>query len=219
MQPGRGRSVGFAVESPDMGKLIAVIGNCGSGKTALTKRLSEYYDLTPLLEQHQERPFQAKFQDDLKSYSLANQLDYLLYRAEQEIALRASDKTGIEDGGLDQDFYVFTKLFHRKGYLSDPEYSLCERMVRAIRQMLPPPDLMIRLSAPLDVLVQRRVVRTRKLDIVTAQDLGTIDELIAAWMKENRVPTLAFDTAQDDPDYSRTIGPLLRALDRFLAIA
>ena len=199
-----------------MARLIAVIGNCGSGKTALTKRLSEHYDLTPLLEQHQERPFQAMFQEDLKSYSLANQLDYLLYRAEQEIALRASEKTGIADGGLDQDFYVFTRLFHRKGYLDDSEYSLCERMVRAIRQMLPPPDLIVRLSAPLDVLVQRRAGRTRKLDIVTADDLGTIDELIEAWMTENTAPTLTFDTAKDDPDYSMTTGPLLRALDRFL---
>ncbi|HEX8990476.1 MAG TPA: deoxynucleoside kinase [Anaerolineales bacterium] len=202
-----------------MGRLIAVIGNCGSGKTALTRRLSEHYDLTPLLEQHKERPFQARFQDDLKSYSLANQLDYLLYRAEQEIALRGSDQTGIADGGLDQDFYVFTKLFHRKGYLDDPEYSLCERMVRALRQMLPPPDLMIRLSAPLDVLVQRRAARTRELDIVTAEDLGTIEELIATWMRASTVPTLAFDTAKDDPDYSFTIGPLLGELDRFLGLA
>ena len=202
-----------------MGKLIAVIGNCGSGKSALTKRLSEHYNLTPLLEQHQERPFQAKFQDDLKSYSLVNQLDYLLFRAEQEIALRASDKAGIADGGLDQDYYVFTKLFHRKGYLDDSEYGLCERMVRAIRQVLPPPDLMIRLSAPLEILVERRAGRTRKLDIVTADDLGTIDELIATWMTETTVPTLTFDTAKDDPQYSLTIGPLLRALDRFLALA
>jgi deoxyadenosine/deoxycytidine kinase len=35
-----------------MSKLIAVIGNCGSGKTTLTRRLSEHYGFVPLMEQH-----------------------------------------------------------------------------------------------------------------------------------------------------------------------
>lgn len=202
-----------------MGRLIAVIGNCGSGKSALTRKLSEHHGLTPLLEQHAERPFQAQFQSDLRSYGLANQIDYLLFRAEQEVALRASDKVGIADGGLDQDFHIFTKLFLRKGFLDDREYNLCERMYRTLRQTLPPPDQLIRLTAPVGILKQRRIVRTRELDIVTADDLETIDELMDAWMGANTIPTITFDTSADDPGYSRTTGPLLVALDRFLSLA
>ncbi len=200
-----------------MGRLISVIGNCGSGKTALTKKLSELYGLTPLLEQHAERPFQAEFQSDLGSYGLANQVDYLLFRAEQELALRASEADGIADGGLDQDFNVFTKLFLGKGFLTEREYGLCERTYRTLRQTLAAPDLFIRLTAPLEVLKHRRIVRTRALDIVTADDLGVIDELMKVWMEGNSVPTITFDTTADDPDYSRTIAPLTDALDKFLA--
>jgi deoxyadenosine/deoxycytidine kinase len=199
-----------------MGKLIAVIGNCGSGKTALTRKLSEIYGLTPLLEQHVERPFQAQFQSNRSSHGFANQVDYLLFRAEQELSLRESDKDGITDGGLDQDFYIFTKLFLRKGFLDEREYSLCERMYRALRKTLPAPDLRIRLRAPLGVLKQRRIVRTRELDIVTADDLGTIDELMESWMAGSTVPTILFDTSADDPDYSRTTGPLRGDVERFL---
>jgi deoxyadenosine/deoxycytidine kinase len=206
-----------ALESQSMGRLIAVIGNCGSGKTVLTRKLSELYRFMPLLEQHAERPFQAQFQSDLRSYGFANQVDYLLYRAEQELSLRTSDRVGIADGGLDQDFHIFTKLFLRKGYLSQREYNLCERMYQALRQALPVPDLLIRLSAPLNVLKRRRTIRTRELDIVTADDLGTIDELMAAWIAGNTVRVIDFDTRADDPDYSRTTGPLLAALDRFLS--
>jgi deoxyadenosine/deoxycytidine kinase len=201
----------------NMGRLIAVIGNCGSGKSTLTRRLAEHYGFTPLLEQHAERPFQAQFQSDLSSYGFANQADYLLFRAEQELSLRASDGVGIADGGLDQDFHIFTKLFLRKGFLDEREYNLCERMYRALRQTLPGPDLFIRLSAPLEVLRQRRILRTRELDIVTADDLGDIDELMEDWMAVNRIPSITFDTSADDPDYSRTTGLLLAALDRFVS--
>ncbi len=202
-----------------MAKLIVIIGNCGSGKTALTRMLSEHYGLMPLLEQHEERPFQARFQADLQGYALANQMDYLLFRAEQELALRQTDKIGIADGGLDQDFYVFTKLFHRKGVLTDAEYQLCERLYRALRHSIPPPDLLIRLTAPRDVLTRRRLARTRKLDIVTTDDLETIDQLLQAWMAETAVPIITFETSADDPDYSSTTGPLLAQLDRFLSRA
>jgi deoxyadenosine/deoxycytidine kinase len=202
-----------------MGKLIAIVGNCGSGKTALTRKLSEHYGFVPLLEQHRERPFQAQFQSDLRYYSLANQIDYLLFRAEQELSLREGDKVGIADGGLEQDFHVFTRLFHLKGFLEDPEYRLCERMYQALRRTLPPADLMIRLCAPLDVLIKRRGIRTRELDIVTTEDLGTIEDLIETWMTGNAVPTIMFDTSQDDPDYSLTLQPLLSTLEQFFSRA
>ncbi len=203
---------------PAMSTLIAVLGNCGSGKTALTKKLSEHYGLVSLLEQHVERPFQARFQSELKTFALANQIDYLLFRAEQELSLREMDQAGIVDGGLDQDFYIFTRLFHRKGFLDDREYALCERLYRTLRRTLPPPDLLIRLTAPLNVLTKRRASRTRALDIVTDADLSTIDELMETWLRENAVPVIPFDTSQDDPGYSMTASSLLDALDGFLAL-
>ncbi|HTO99950.1 MAG TPA: deoxynucleoside kinase [Anaerolineales bacterium] len=198
-----------------MGRLIAVIGNCGSGKTALTRALSGKYRLTPLLEQHVERPFQAEFQSDLLSYALANQFDYLLFRAGQELSLRASGDNGIVDGGLDQDFHVFTKLFLQKGFLDQREYDLCERLYLTLRQTLHPPDLFVRLTTPLETLRQRRFARSRSLDIVTAEDLPAIDGLLADWMDGNAIPVIHFDTSADDPGYSRTTAPLLAALDRF----
>ncbi len=201
-----------------MSCLITVIGNCGSGKTALTKRLSEHYRLVSLLEQHTERPFQARFQSELKTFALANQIDYLLFRGEQERSLRESNNVGIADGGLDQDYFIFTRLFHRKGFLDDREYASCERLYRTLRHTLPPPGLIVRLTAPLDVLIKRRAARTRALDIVTGDDLPIIGDLMAEWMAGNTVPTITFDTSRDDPDYLSTIAPLLTQLDPILSI-
>jgi deoxyadenosine/deoxycytidine kinase len=200
-----------------MGKLIAVIGNCGTGKTTLTQRLCEAGHYHALLEQHKERPFQQQFSDDFRKYSLSNQMDYMLFRAEQELYARRNDITGVQDGGLDQDFQVFTRLFHHKGYLDDSQYRLCERLYTTLRAELPLPDLFIKLSAPLDILVERRLSRKRSLDIVETGDLGELDRLIQDWMSGlGAVPVISIDTSADDPLYEGVIDSLVRKVGKIL---
>jgi deoxyadenosine/deoxycytidine kinase len=109
-----------------MGKLIAVVGASGVGKTSLVKALTQTGNFAVAFEQHTERPFQALFKRD-PQYGLANQLDYLLYRTEQEKEIRSSGNIGLVDGGLDLDFQGFTRLFHARGLLSDLEFDLCHR--------------------------------------------------------------------------------------------
>ncbi len=164
-----------------MGKLIAIVGNCGSGKTTLAHLLGPRLGYSLLLEGHEERPFQGAFMHDHNRLGLQNQVDYLLLRAEQEQTLRNRAEPGIVDGGLDQDFHIFSRLFHYRGYLSDQEFQLCERLYRFLRQALPPPNLTIRLVAPLPVLQQRLTQRKRPLDIVSLRDLPEIERLLAEW--------------------------------------
>ena len=168
-----------------MGKLITIIGNSGTGKTTFAVKLCEAASYHALLEQHKERPFQQQFSNDLKQFSLSNQMDYLLFRAEQEIYARQNDVVGVQDGGLDQDFHVFTKLFFQKGYLDEEAFRLCERMYLTLRQLLPMPDLIIQLSTPIPVLVRRRANRKRDLDIAKTEDLEIMEELLQSWGIQN----------------------------------
>jgi len=167
-----------------MGALIAITGNCGSGKTTLARMLCCQLGYHQLLEQHAERPFQAAFMQDRRQ-ALPNQVDYLLLRAEQERSIRQSAGVGVVDGGLDQDFYVFTRLFYAKGYLDEPGFGLCQRLYRLLRDLLAPPDLVLKLNAPLEALAQRRAQRKRALDIVTEDDLPRIDGLLADWLRDD----------------------------------
>jgi deoxyadenosine/deoxycytidine kinase len=171
-----------------MGALIAIIGNCGSGKTTLARLLCRRLGYHQLLEQHTERPFQAAFMHD-RSQALPNQIDYLLLRAGQEHSIRQAAGVGVVDGGLDQDFYVFTRLFYAKGYLDEAGFDLCRRLHQQLRELLTPPDLVVRLNAPLEALRRRRAQRSRALDIVTEDDLPHIDDLLADWLQANQSPT------------------------------
>src|SRR5512138_1525749 len=104
-----------------MSKLIAIVGSSGTGKTALVRALAAAYPFATAYEQHTERPFQALFKREAR-FALANQVDYLLLRAEQEKSLRAAQQIGLIDGGLDLDFHGFTRLFHSRGLLTGAEF-------------------------------------------------------------------------------------------------
>src|SRR5512136_1794485 len=164
-----------------MGKLIGVIGNSGAGKTTLTRLLCQWLPLSTGLEQHGERPFQQLFALDGRRYAFPNQVDYLLFRAEQEWQIRQGAGAGIQDGGLDEDFHVFTRHFFLRGCLTEAEYGLCERLYARLRQGLPPPEVFIYLKAPLPVLMERVTQRNRSLEIAKAADLAELQILLDRW--------------------------------------
>ncbi|MCS6827939.1 MAG: deoxynucleoside kinase [Caldilinea sp.] len=171
-----------------MGALIAVIGNTAVGKTTLVKRLKQAAPFATGLEQHAERPFQRLLVEDLRAgrgrrYAFANQVDYLLLRAEQELAMRSQPGIGLMDGGLDEDFYVFTRGFHALGILDAAEFALCERFYRFVRALQPEPDLYILLQAPLEQLAARMKQRARSIEIATVDSLPVLQQQVEVWVQ------------------------------------
>lgn len=200
-----------------MAALIVVVGNLGVGKTTLTRLLVERLPLVACWERPEERPFQRPLAADPTRWALPNQLDFLLFRAEQELAVRRGRRAGIMDGGLDQDFQVFTRHLARTGRLDPPGFALCERLYRFVRALLPPPELVVRLDAPLALLVERRARRARVRDqrIISDAELAAFDALLRAWtatLPPERL--LVVDSSDDDPTYRRSIGQVVAAVER-----
>ena len=197
-----------------MGKLITVVGASGVGKTSLVHALSTAGNFAVAYEQHAERPFQALFKED-KRYGLANQMDYLLLRAEQERELRASPLTGLVDGGLDLDYHGFARLFHARGWLSDSEFDLCRRFYELTRQLLPPPNLVIHLTANEDIIRQRLASRER-INIASAEDTALFNSFLDEWL--GTIPfesVLKLDVSNEGLGFSRSLPRILARLPNF----
>lgn len=202
------------------GVLISVVGNAGVGKTTLARLLSEKSGAVLCLEEHAERPFQRRFMDD-HAHALPNQMDYLLLRAEQELHVRQNRLLAVQDGGLDLDFHGFTRLFLLKGYLSQEEYALCGRLHALIRATLPPPDLIIRLSAPIYVIVERRRQRGRTLDVAASEDVAVMESLISDWLDTYPAPdrVLELDVTERDMLFSAHMDGLLARIEQLVEAA
>jgi deoxyadenosine/deoxycytidine kinase len=194
-----------------MGQLIALVGVSGVGKTSLARALRAAHPFNVGLEQHAERPFQALFKMDTR-YALANQVDYLLLRAEQERDLRRATETGLVDGGLDQDFHAFTRLFRIRNYLGEAEFDLCRRLYETIRASQPLPDLVIALKAS-DEEIRRRLAERDRINIASAEDNSLLESFLDDWLASlapERVLRLEVSAAR--PDYSDLAPALLTQL-------
>ena len=196
-----------------MSTLISITGASGTGKTSLVQALAKTGKFQTAYEQHTGRPFQALFKQD-KRYALANQMDYFLLRAEQEKELRAALQIGLTDGGLDLDFHGFTRLFHRRGLLGDPEFDLCRRLYNFIRATLPPPELIVRLNADVGTVAGRLSTRDR-INIASAEDTTLFNSYLDEWLAT--IPSdqvLTLDVSNEPATYLKSTSLILEYVER-----
>jgi len=139
---------------------IALEGPTGVGTSALAERLATRLDAALVLEEL-DNPFLPDFYAERPGSALQAQLFFLLSRHRQQLALRQSDlfaQLTISDHIFDKDrIYAFLNL-------DDNELFIYQRLYDLLARDVVPPDLVIYLQAPTDVLTGRLRDRMKEGD-------------------------------------------------------
>jgi deoxyguanosine kinase len=143
------------------GGYIAVEGPIGVGKTSLARLLAAEFNARLVLEEVDDNPFLARFYEEPEQYALPVQLYFLLTRYNQQRALAQQDlfaQATVSD-------YLFAKdrIFATQNLAPD-ELALYEKIYHLLDARMAKPDLVIFMSARIDVLVDRLRKRNREFE-------------------------------------------------------
>jgi len=181
---------------------LAIEGPIGVGKTRLAERLAARLEATTILEDT-ENPFLNDFYADRPGAALQAQLFYLLNRHRQLTSKRQADlflQTIVCDYVFDRD-KIFAYL-----NLDDNELFIYQRLFDLLARDVPPPDLVVYLQAPTELLMERLEKREKDPDVEAppVPDEGYIRELNEAYQHfffhYTATPLLVVETSEFDPE-------------------
>ena len=179
-------------------RYIAIEGPAGVGKSLLADRLGARLDATVVLDET-ENPFLADFYSDRPGAAFQAQLFFTLSRHRQQTAVRQSDlfsQLTVADYLFDRDkIYAYLNL-------DDNELFIYQRLYELLAQDISPPDLVIFLQSPTDVLRRRLRERERANPELPALDDEYVRELNEAYnhffFHYTATPLLVVETSQFD---------------------
>ena len=138
---------------------IAIEGNIGSGKTSLTKMISDEFNAKIILERFADNPFLPKFYEDKERYAFPLEMSFLADRHQQ-----LSDDLAQFDlfkNFIVSDYYIFKSLIFAQVTLQKEEYILYRKMFDIMYKEITKPDLYIYLYQNTEQLLQNIKKRGR----------------------------------------------------------
>ncbi len=143
---------------------IGIAGNIGSGKTTLTRMLSEYYGWTPKYEAVSYNPYLEDYYKDIPRWSFNLEMYFLEQRFKDVLEIARSKDVIIQDRTLFEGVYVFVANNYRMGNLSQRDFDTYMGMFNLLMSLVSPPDLLIYLRSSIPHLVAQIQKRGRNYE-------------------------------------------------------
>jgi deoxyadenosine/deoxycytidine kinase len=189
-------------------RLILIAGNIGSGKTSLTERIGERLGWRTAFESVSDNPYLPDFYKDMRKWSFHLQVFFLGHRAEQHLEMWEDPRPAILDRSIYEDAYIFSRALQSMGNMTELEYLAYRKVFELVVKGLPAPSLLVYLSAPVPVLMERIRRRARGMETgITEEYLGLLESYYDEWIQNfDLSPVLTIKSG--DLDYVHESGHL-----------
>ena len=147
------------INSADMH--IAIAGNIGSGKTTLTRLLSQHYGWEPKYEDVDVNPYISDFYNDMQRWSFNLQIYFLNKRFQGVVEIHNSERNVIQDRTIYEDARIFAPNLHAMGLMSTRDFENYKSLFDLMISLVRPPDLLIYLKSSIPTLVSQIQKRGR----------------------------------------------------------
>ncbi len=158
-------------------RYIVVEGPIGVGKTSLARRLADVFECQLVEELAETNPFLTRFYENPERWALPIQLQFLLRRYRQQVALAAGDQSR----GAVADYLFAKDLIFAEMNLKEDELNLYRELTGLLTAPLRKPDLVIYLEARPDILLRRLRKRNREFERRITQSY--LESLIEAYRR------------------------------------
>ena len=175
---------------------IGIAGNIGSGKTTLTRMLSEHYGWTPKYEAVTYNPYLEDYYKDIKRWSFNLEVYFLQQRFKDVLEIASSDDVIIQDRTIFEGVYIFVANNKAMGNLSDRDYETYMVLFKLMMSLVKAPDLLIYLRNSVPHLVSQIQKRGREYEKSIELDyLEGLNNRYEQWISEypGRVLTIDAD--------------------------
>ena len=173
---------------------IGIAGNIGSGKTTLTRMLSEHYGWTPKYEAVTYNPYLEDYYKDIKRWSFNLEVYFLQQRFKDVLEIANSRDVIIQDRTIFEGVYIFVANNKAMGNLSDRDYETYMDLFKLMMSLVKAPDLLIYLRSSAPHLVSQIQKRGREYEKSIELDyLEGLNNRYEKWIAEYPGKVLAID--------------------------
>jgi Deoxynucleoside kinases len=162
---------------------IAIAGNIGSGKTTLTRMLTDHYGWEPKYESVDYNPYLSDFYADMERWSFNIQIYFLNKRFLDVVEIRKSDKIVVQDRSIYEDACIFAPNLHSMGLMTTRDFENYSSLFNLMVSLVEAPDLLIYLRSSIPNLVGNIQKRGREYESSIRLDyLKGLNERYENWI-------------------------------------
>ena len=178
---------------------IGIAGNIGSGKTTLTRLLSEYYGWTPKYEAITHNPYIEDYYRDIHRWSFNLEVYFLTRRFKDIIEISKTEGTVIQDRTILEGVYIFAANNKDMGNISERDFNTYMDLFRLMMSMVKAPDLLIYLKSSIPHLVSQIARRGREYEKgISIEYLTGLNERYEKWISEYQGKVLTIEADELD---------------------